>query len=80
MFLWILCKPSIHQTYISTSWLQSGNMSDDGTSISVKEPVRDELRRYKADDGLTYDEAIARLLERVDWIEDENELLQKIEE
>ena len=55
-------------------------MSEDGTSISVKEPVRDELRRYKADDGLTYDEAIARLLERADWIEDENELLAKIEE
>lgn len=80
MILCILCKSVIHQTYISTSWLQSGNMSEDGTSISVKEPVRDELRRYKADDGLTYDEAIARLLERADWIEDENELLAKIEE
>ena len=55
-------------------------MRDGGTSISVKEPVRDELRRYKAEDGLTYDEAIARLLAHADWIEDENELLEKIKE
>lgn len=55
-------------------------MGDDGTSISVKKPVRDELRRYKADDGLTYDEAIARLLEEVGWIDDENELLDLINE
>jgi hypothetical protein len=54
-------------------------MTDEGTSISVKEPVRDELRRYKADDGLTYDEAIARLLEQIGWIEDENDLLEQIE-
>jgi hypothetical protein len=54
-------------------------MTDGETSISVKEPVRDELRRYKADDGLTYDEAIARLLEQVGWIEDENDLLEQIE-
>jgi hypothetical protein len=54
-------------------------MTDDGTSISVKEPVRDELRRYKAEDGLTYDEAIARLLARADWIDDEDDLLEKIQ-
>jgi len=53
-------------------------MNADDTSISVKEPVRDELRRYKAEDGLTYDEAIARLLAQADWIEDENELLERI--
>lgn len=55
-------------------------MTDGGTSINIKEPIRDELRRYKANDGLTYDEAIARLLDRADWIDDENELLEKIEE
>lgn len=55
-------------------------MTDDGTSVSVKEPVRDELRRYKAEDGLTYDEAIARLLAQAGWIGDENELLEKIKE
>jgi hypothetical protein len=48
------------------------------TSITVYEEVRDELRRYKAQDGLTYDEAIARLLEEADWIDDETELLEKV--
>ncbi|WP_338740214.1 hypothetical protein [Haloplanus salilacus] len=51
---------------------------DDETTITVKKSVRDELRRYKAQDGLTYDEAIARLLEEADWIDDKTELLEKI--
>lgn len=55
-------------------------MARDGTSISVYEAVRDELRRYKADDGLTYDEAIARLLENAGWIDDQNELLLETED
>jgi len=42
------------------------------TTIEVDEDVRDELRRYKAQDGLTYDEAIASLLKEVDWIREEN--------
>lgn len=45
------------------------------TSISISEPVRDELRRYKAQDGLTYDEAIARLLSDADWISDPSDIL-----
>ena len=69
----------IRLTYITPSWLLLSNMTDDGTSISVKEPVRDELRRYKAEDGLTYDEAIARLLAQAGWIDNESELLEKIE-
>lgn len=72
-------KLCIRLTYITTTSLLRGNMTDDGTSISVKAPVRDELRRYKAEDGLTYDEAIARLLAQADWIEDENNLLEKIQ-
>ena len=55
-------------------------MTDGETSISVKKPIRDELRRYKAEDGLTYDEAIAHLLECADWIDDKNELLEKTKE
>ena len=73
-------KSTIRLTYITPPWLLICNMTDDGTSISVKEPVRDELRRYKAEDGLTYDEAIARLLAQAGWIEDKNELLEKIKE
>lgn len=72
-------KSCIRLTYITPTELLLGNMTDDDTSISVKKPVRDELRRYKADDGLTYDEAIARLLEQADWIDDENDLLEQIE-
>lgn len=49
-------------------------MGNGGTSITVSEPVRDELRRYKAQDGLTYDQAIARLLEHAGWIEDQNSI------
>jgi hypothetical protein len=30
--------------------------------ISIDDPTRDELRRYKAKDGKTYDEAIRELL------------------
>ena len=56
------------------------NMTAGETSITIKNPIRDELRRYKADDGLTYDEAIARLLEHADWIDNEHELLERIEE
>lgn len=72
-------KSCIRLTYITPTWLLRSNMTDGGTSISVKAPVRDELRRYKADDGLTYDEAIARLLAQAGWIEDENDLLEQIE-
>jgi len=53
-------------------------MTDGKTSIAVKRSVRDELRRYKASDGLTYDEAIARLLDQNGWIEDEDELVEQI--
>lgn len=41
------------------------------TTIEVDEDTRDELRRYKAQDGLTYDEAINRLLEQSNWNEDD---------
>lgn len=53
-------------------------MGDGQTSITVYEETRDELRRYKAQDGLTYDEAIARLLEEAEWINDETEILEEI--
>lgn len=49
----------------------------DETTITVKESVRDELRRYKAQDGLTYDEAIAQLLANSDWIDSEEELFEE---
>jgi hypothetical protein len=55
-------------------------MSDERTSVNLKKAVRDELRRYKAEDGLTYDEAIARLLSEVDWIDDESNLLNEVED
>jgi len=39
------------------------------TSIEIDEEVRGHLRRYKAEDGLTYDEAITKLLREVGWLE-----------
>ena len=55
-------------------------MSDEWTSLSFKENVCDEFRQYKAEDGLTYDEAIGRLLAEVDWIGDESELIRQGED
>lgn len=55
-------------------------MSDERTSVNLKKAVCDELRRYKTEDGLTYDEAIAWLLSEVDWIDDESELLNELED
>lgn len=40
------------------------------TTIELDEDVRDELRRYKAQDGQTYDEAIIELLEAVGWLDE----------
>jgi len=37
------------------------------TTIELSKPVRDELRRYKAQDGQTYDEAIRDLLAAGGW-------------
>jgi len=68
----------IHQIYISRCLLPVTIMAVEDTSINIKRPVRDELRRYKAQDGLTYDEAIARLLADADWITDEQELLEEL--
>lgn len=68
----------IHQIYISRCLLPVTIMTIEETSINIKGPVRDELRRYKAQDGLTYDEAIARLLAHADWISDEQELLEEL--
>lgn len=38
------------------------------TTIELSEETRDELRRYKAQDGQTYDEAVTNLLEDVGWL------------
>lgn len=35
--------------------------------VSIDDNVRDELRRYKAEHGDTYSEAIERLLENEGW-------------
>lgn len=43
----------------------------DETTITVDEATRDELRRYKSQDGRTYDEAIHDLLREVGWLDDE---------
>lgn len=37
------------------------------TTIELNEETRNELRRYKAQDGQTYDEAILELLEQAGW-------------
>jgi hypothetical protein len=41
------------------------------TSIRLSTEARDELRRYKADDGLTYSEAIIQLLTDAGWFNGE---------
>lgn len=47
---------------------------DEETTITVKKAVRDELRRFKAEDGQTYDEAIITLLIANGWIDSEEEI------
>lgn len=37
------------------------------TTIELEDETRDELRRYKAQDGQTYDEAIMELLSIAGW-------------
>lgn len=37
------------------------------THIEITEERRDELRRYKAQDGQTYDEAVEELLSKAGW-------------
>jgi len=39
--------------------------------LKVSEETRHELRKYKAENGETYDDAIWRLLEDTGWFEDE---------
>jgi len=38
--------------------------------ISIDDEVRNELRRYKAEHGDTYTEAVERLLESEGWMND----------
>jgi len=40
------------------------------THLEISEERRDELRIYKAQDGLTYDEALEELLEKAGWYDD----------
>ena len=47
------------------------------TTITVRTTVRNELRRFKAQDGLTYDEAIARLLANEGWVDSEEEVFKE---
>jgi hypothetical protein len=51
----------------------------DETTITVKKAIRNELRRFKAQDGLTYDEAIARLLAEEGWIDSEQEAFEEVD-
>ena len=37
------------------------------TTVELDETVRNELRSYKADHGLTYDAAVLRLLKTSGW-------------
>lgn len=41
------------------------------TTIELTKATRNDLRRYKAQDGITYDEAIRRLLDNDGWFDDE---------
>ena len=40
------------------------------TTIQLSEDTRDDLRRYKAEHGVTYDEAIQKLLADVGWFDE----------
>lgn len=40
------------------------------TTVQLREDTRDELRKYKAKHGLTYDEAVSKLLDEVGWFDE----------
>lgn len=40
------------------------------TTVQLDEDTRDELRRYKAEHGLTYDEAVNKLLMESGWFDE----------
>lgn len=40
------------------------------TSVQLEEDTRDELRRYKAEYGLTYNEAVEKLLAEAGWFDE----------
>jgi len=40
------------------------------THVEISKERRNELRRYKAQDGQTYDEAIETLLENAGWYDE----------
>lgn len=42
-------------------------MGSDRTTIPIDKETRSRLRRYKAQDGLSYDEAITELLNKAGW-------------
>lgn len=39
--------------------------------VEIDDATRDELRKYKAEYGDTYDEAVTRLLKNEGWIDNE---------
>lgn len=38
--------------------------------VKLDDETRNELRRYKAQDGLTYDEAVTELLKSAGWFDE----------
>ncbi|RBI58322.1 hypothetical protein DMJ13_27380 [halophilic archaeon] len=40
---------------------------DDRATVKLSKSMRDELRRYKAEHGITYSEAVERLLDTAGW-------------
>lgn len=61
------------QTHLTTNTKPFGfYVSDMGevTHVEISVERRNELRRYKAQDGLTYDEAIQKLLENAGWYDE----------
>lgn len=46
-------------------------MGSDRTTIPVDKETRSRIRRYKAQDGLSYAEAINELLDEVKWETDD---------
>lgn len=46
--------------------------SDEKTTVELRKSTRNRLRRYKAQDGRNYDEAIGDLLDLAGWeVDDE---------
>lgn len=57
-------------TLIDKRWIGRERATQSVSTIQLDEATRDELRKYKSREGLTYDEAVQRLFQETGWYDE----------